>query len=81
MVFYAPLPVICDPVAVGLLSPFIDTFLTSILCRFWDLAGAQKSTENRHFAERDVPGTVFLRIFAAPAVFLDFCIDFGAISS
>ena len=79
MDFSCPPAVVLIRGRVKWLSPFFDLFLVTILGRFWDPAGSPKSTKNRLFAKKDVPGSSFLTIFAARAFFLDFFIDFPSI--
>ena len=71
-------PLVCARVAVRILSFFFD-FFVAILTGFWVPAGTSKSTKNRFFHEKDVPGTSFFTIFAACAFFLIFFIDFPSI--
>ena len=50
---------------------------SQIFSNFGSLPRAQKTIPNRLFPEKAVPGSVFLSIFAANVVVLDFLIDFG----
>ena len=79
MDLFCPFPVVFTPGRVGTLSFFYDFFLVAILGGFWVPAGTPKSTKNRFFGKKGVPGSSFLTIFAAHAFFLDFFVDFPSI--
>ena len=79
MDFYCPPAVISIPGGVRFLSYFFDRFSHRVFGGFWVPAGTPKSTKNHFFAQKDVPGSSFLTIFAARAFFLDFFVDFPSI--
>ena len=72
MDFYCPLAVIPIPGGVRRNRFFYDVFFVAILGGFWVPAGIPKSTKNHSFAQKDVPGSSFLTILAARALFLYF---------
>ena len=51
-----------------------------VFSNFWVPPGSQKTTQNRHFPKKAVPGSALSSIFAANTVFLDSSVDFGSIS-
>ena len=79
MDFYCPLAVSLILGGVRFLSYFFDRFSHRVFGGFGVPAGTPKSTENRIFAQKDVPGSSFLMIFAARAFFLYFFVDFPSI--
>ena len=79
MDFWCPPAVIFIRGRVGDLSFFLWLFFGSHFGWILGPAGTPKSTKNRFFGKKGVPGSSFLTIFAAHAFFLDFFVDFPSI--
>ena len=50
-----------------------------VFSEFWVLPGVPKTTQNRFFPKKNVPGNAILSTFAANCVHLDFLDDFSSI--